>query len=134
MTRLPTQVTLIFDGECGFCTRAVRWVQRLDRRHRVTVVPYQRPGVLATHGLTEADGAASVWAITPDGRRYRGAEAVNVVVSVALGVPLPWLIYRIPGAGWLQERVYDWVARHRGRFPGVTPYCEQYPDECRKMP
>ncbi|HEY8445671.1 MAG TPA: DUF393 domain-containing protein [Thermomicrobiales bacterium] len=130
MTSVPERLTLIFDGECGFCTRSARIARSLDRRGRVTIVPYQKPGVLAAHGLTEAQAAATVWAVAPDDRRYAGAAAVAQVLSVALGTRLPWLVYRIPGMSRLQERVYDWVARNRGRLPGDQPYCEQHPEEC----
>lgn len=130
MERLPERVTLIFDGSCGFCTWAVRLVRALDRRRRVTAAPFQRPGVPAAHGLTLAQCEAAAWAVTPDGTIYPGAAAVNVVLAVALGTRLPWLLYRLPGAGWLQDRLYDWVVRHRHRFPGDLPYCQQRPEEC----
>jgi predicted DCC family thiol-disulfide oxidoreductase YuxK len=61
---------------------------------------------------------------------YTGAEAVNAAVSVALGTRLPILIYRIPGIRQAQDRVYRWVASHRYRFPGKTPYCESHPVGC----
>jgi predicted DCC family thiol-disulfide oxidoreductase YuxK len=40
------------------------------------------------------------------------------------------LIYRIPRIRGLQEAVYRWVADHRYRFPGTTPYCESHPVAC----
>ena len=51
-------------------------------------------------------------------------------VSVALGTRLPLLIYRIPGIRLVQNTVYRWVADHRYRFPGKTPYCESHPVAC----
>lgn len=130
MTRLPTRVTLIFDGECGFCTRSVRLVRALDRHNRITAIPYQHPDAEAIFGVNPAEGAVSVWAVTPEGERYRGAAAVNAVLSVMLGTRLPWLIYRLPGMAWMQEWVYDWVARHRSRLPGDRPHCQQHPEDC----
>jgi predicted DCC family thiol-disulfide oxidoreductase YuxK len=108
----------------------VRLVRALDRHRRVTAVPSQRPGILAAHGLSVAEAEAAAWAIAPDGRRYRGAAAVDAAIAVALGSRLPLLFSGLPGVGWLQDRVYDWVAAHRGRLPGDTPYCEQHPEEC----
>lgn len=37
--------TLVYDGYCGFCTRSVGWVSRLDRHDRVRSVAHQLPGV-----------------------------------------------------------------------------------------
>ncbi|MER3485394.1 MAG: hypothetical protein C4345_04865, partial [Chloroflexota bacterium] len=77
MRRLPKRVALIFDGDCGFCTRSVRLVRALDRRSRITAIPYQHPDAQAGYGVTPAEGSASVWAVMPEGQRYRGAAAVN---------------------------------------------------------
>ena len=30
----------------------------------------------------------------------------------------------------VQEAIYRWVADHRYRFPGTTPYCESHPVAC----
>jgi predicted DCC family thiol-disulfide oxidoreductase YuxK len=40
------------------------------------------------------------------------------------------LFYRIPGIRQVQNAVYRWVADHRFRFPGTTPYCESHPVAC----
>lgn len=110
----------------------MRLVRALDRRRRVTAVPFQRPGFPEAHGLTVAQCEASAWAVLPDGRRYPGAAAINLAVAVALGVGLPLWFYLLPGIRQAQERVYRWIAANRSRFPGDTPYCEQFPAECGK--
>jgi predicted DCC family thiol-disulfide oxidoreductase YuxK len=61
---------------------------------------------------------------------YTGAEACAAAWSVALGTRLPLLIYRTPGIRILQNAIYRWVADHRYRFPGTTPYCESHPVAC----
>jgi len=61
------EIVLIFDGRCGFCTRAARWIRRWDRRGRVRLVPCQRPGAPERYGLTRAQCEEAAWAITPDG-------------------------------------------------------------------
>ena len=40
------------------------------------------------------------------------------------------LVCRIPGSRLIQNAVYRWVANHRYRFPGTTPYCESHPVVC----
>ncbi len=105
-------------------------MQALDRRHRVRVVPFQQPGAAAAYGLSVAQCRSAVWGIAPGWQRAAGAAAINLVVAVALGTRLPLWIYTIPGIQQLQDSAYAWVARNRQRLPGVTPYCEQYPDQC----
>jgi predicted DCC family thiol-disulfide oxidoreductase YuxK len=109
----------------------VRLLKALDRNRRVTAVPFQKSGVPASVGLTLEECRASAWAIAPDGRRYRAAEAVNALVACALGTALPLLLYYLPGIRQLQEFIYSIVASNRSRLPGDRPYCAQHPDECR---
>lgn len=109
----------------------MRFVQALDRRHRVTVVPFQQRGIPDRAGLSIAQCEAAAWAILDDGQRYRGAGAINATVAVALGTCLPLALYHLPGIRQLQDAVYDWVAKNRQHFPGDRPYCQQYPDGCR---
>ena len=124
--RPPRRLLLIFDGRCGVCTRAVRLLEALDRKRSVTAVPYQKPGVAVSAGLTLEDCRSAAWAVTPDGGRYRGAEAVNVALSVSLRTRLPHALYKLPLVGWLQDRAYSWVADNRRRLPGDVAHCAQH--------
>ena len=72
-----------------------------------------------------------MWAAASDGRRYRGAEAINVVLAVALGTRFPFGLYKLPLIRRLQDLTYDWVAANRGKLPGDEPYCSQHPHQCR---
>ena len=109
----------------------MRLLKALDRSRRVTAVPFQKSGVPASVGLSLEECEASAWAIEPDGSRYRGAEAVNALVAVALGTALPLLLYYLPGIRQLQDFIYSVVASNRSRLPGDRPYCAQHPADCR---
>jgi predicted DCC family thiol-disulfide oxidoreductase YuxK len=109
----------------------VRLLEALDRNRRVTAVPFQKPGVPASVGLTIEECEATAWAIAPDGRRYRGAEAVNALVATALGRALPLFLYYLPGIRQIQNFIYSLIASNRSRLPGDRPYCAQQPAECR---
>ncbi len=68
---------LLFDGDCGFCTRVAGWVARRDRerRLRLRVVAYQEaPSPPMTPELRAAC-AEAVHAITRRGRVLRGGDA-----------------------------------------------------------
>lgn len=127
---MPGRATLVFDGRCGVCTRFVHVMKRLDRKQRVTVVPYQKPGVPASVGLTAEACRKAAWAVTPEGHHHRGAEAVNLALAVALGNGLPFTLYRLPLIKRVQDRAYDWIAANRHRLRGDEPHCSQYPGEC----
>ena len=75
---------LLFDGDCGFCTRLAAWVEGRDRGRRLRVVAYQEaPSPPMTPELREAC-AEALHAITPRGRVLRGGDATIFTLG-ALG-------------------------------------------------
>ncbi|HYI34851.1 MAG TPA: DUF393 domain-containing protein [Glaciibacter sp.] len=113
---------LIFDGDCGFCTTAVTWLERILPAMPETA-PYQWAD-LSLYGLSIDDAQAMVW-LVDRGRRYGGAAAVTALLrhqpSPGLRL-LGWL-----GAAWpwsvFADAAYRVVARYRYRLPGGTPAC-----------
>jgi len=134
MDESTVTLDVIFDGQCGVCTRAAAWLARRDRHGRVALHPAQRPGVCERFGVSAEAARTAVWAIerkvTGGGAAYRGAAAVNRAVEVALGVRGLSGLYVVPGITALQNRVYRWVADHRHRLPGATPWCTAHPADC----
>ena len=117
---------LIYDGDCGFCTQSARRVARRDRRHVITVLPWQTAGLLAATGLSEDQVNAAAWYVDVQGRQHRGAAAVNAALAALGGVYRPLsLLYRLPGLRQIEDAVYAWVARNRHRLPGSTEACER---------
>lgn len=115
--------TLVFDGDCGFCTSSVRLLHRLGLAPRAAVVPWQQAD-LARLGLTREQCEQAVQWVASDGRTHGGAQAV---AAVLLASPPPWPLLgaalRVPPLSWLAAAVYGWIAAHRGRLPGGTPAC-----------
>lgn len=122
--RLPPRGgVLVFDGYCGFCTRSVHWLGRLDRRGRIRALPLQGRRVLELAGLTRDEAMAAAWWIGTDGQRERGAGAINAALAAATGIAAFRVLYRVPGLRWLQDRAYRWIAEHRRLLRGATPHC-----------
>jgi predicted DCC family thiol-disulfide oxidoreductase YuxK len=122
--------TLFFDGACGMCTRSRNFLLKLNRTGDLRTEPLQSPGLAERLGISPDSLMSRVWWLDSTGHVYGGAEAANAAVSAALGTRLPLLLYRIPGMGSAQEAIYRWIADHRYRFPGTTPYCESHPVAC----
>ena len=127
---LPRTITLIFDGQCGMCTRMIMWILARDHEHRITPVPCQAREGLAGYGITRDQCEASVWAVTSGGERVAGGQAA--VLIVALLWRHPWMVSlgRMPGVRQLLDVGYRLVARNRSHVPGITPWCESHPDAC----
>jgi predicted DCC family thiol-disulfide oxidoreductase YuxK len=113
--------TLVFDGDCAFCTSAVALVGRFGLRAD-TAIAWQHADLTAM-GLTEAQCQDKVqW--VDNGRISSGHEAV---ARLLLNSAVPWRplgrLLLLPPLNWLAAWVYDWVARHRHQLPGGTPAC-----------
>ena len=124
MSNSPAErpATLIFDGDCGFCTTAVRWLERTLPKVPATL-PFQWAD-LPAFGLTEAEARSKVWFVS-GGRRYGGAGAVAALLR---GQPIPALrllgwLGTVPPWSWAAAAGYRLVARYRYRLPGGTPAC-----------
>jgi predicted DCC family thiol-disulfide oxidoreductase YuxK len=121
---------LFFDGACGMCTRARDLLLKFDRTGNVQTETLQSPGAAQRLGIEPERVLESVRWLDASGAVYTAAEAANAALSAALGTRIPLAIYRIPGIRFTEESVYRWIASHRHRFPGTTPYCESHPAAC----
>jgi predicted DCC family thiol-disulfide oxidoreductase YuxK len=113
---------MLWDGECGFCSRAVtRWSNLTGGK--VEYIPYQFFEVTADGRLKDFpelsvdDCRKSVQLILPDGRHFSAAEAVFYALAIAGRKKyLYWLYRHLPGFKWLSEFVYRFVASRRHWF------------------
>ncbi|WP_344159971.1 DUF393 domain-containing protein [Nocardiopsis rhodophaea] len=118
---------LIYDGNCGFCTRSVRLTERLPVR--VTLTPRQEID-LAEVGVDQSRAEREVLWVSCSGRVAGGADAVAELLTHARGVwPLAGHMMKLPVIRPLAAGVYRVVASHRYRLPGVTPACQLPPEQ-----
>lgn len=119
---------LVFDGDCAFCTRSVRVLERRIQRHP-DVEPWQRLD-LARVGLSQEECEAAVQWVGVDGRRASGHVAVaRTLIYGGKGWSVLGRLLLLPGVSWVAGRVYSWVARNRHRLPGGTAECSLPADE-----
>ena len=120
---------LVFDGDCGMCTRSARFAARRLRPapDAYDVDPSQRLD-LPSLGLTQAECDEALQWVAADGRVSSGQDAVArmMLASRLWARPLGAALL-LPGVNALAGVVYRWVARNRHRFPGGTPACEMPP-------
>jgi predicted DCC family thiol-disulfide oxidoreductase YuxK len=113
--------TLVYDGDCGFCTTSAGLARRIAPA--VDVVAWQLTD-LDELGVAASDAAAAVQLVADDGTVYGGAAAVAALLVVAGGL---WAVLgrllRLPVVRSVAEVVYRLVARYRYRLPGGTPAC-----------
>jgi predicted DCC family thiol-disulfide oxidoreductase YuxK len=121
--RLPGRWTVLYDGDCNFCRRTVRRLQRLDRDDRLALVPYQDREVAEFFAWLSRDALEdSLHVVSPAGEVWTGARAVERLVPLLRGGRVPALIFRLPLVRPLADRVYRWIARNRHRL-GCGEHC-----------
>ena len=118
--------TLLFDGDCGFCTSTANYIVR-HSTFPVTAVPWQFADTL-DYGLTPAQTADRVWLVIGD-ERFGGHLAFAHLLfnqrNVLLRV-IGWVL-TVPPFCWLGSIGYALVARFRHLLPGGTPACKMPP-------
>lgn len=116
---------LVFDGDCGMCTRSADVLRRRLRRcpEDYDITPGQRLD-LAALGLTEQQCEEALQWVAADGSIRSGHEAIAAVLQCSA----PWArpighVLVAPGIRPVAALAYRWVAEHRQIFPGGTPAC-----------
>ena len=121
---VPDRPTLVYDADCGFCTRSALFAKRwLDRRDRFAVRPWQELD-LAAVGLSAADCDEAAQFVTADGSIRSGHRAIASAATHGAPAwrPVGYLLMA-PGVSRVASRAYGWVAAHRYPLPGGTAAC-----------
>jgi predicted DCC family thiol-disulfide oxidoreductase YuxK len=119
--------TLIFDGDCGFCTTCAQWAERrFGHGEQARAWQLLGDGVLERFGLSEQDVRQAAWWVSGDGLRERGHRAVGRALVAGGGWrrAAGWLVLT-PPVSWVAAGVYRLVVRWRYRLPGGTPACRR---------
>ncbi len=119
--------TLVYDGDCAFCTSSVRLLKRVGLTADM-VIPWQRAD-LDSLGLTEQQCRDAVQWVGPEGSSSGHRAFARLLLASALPWrPLGWLLLT-PPFSWLAAGLYRLIANNRSRLPGGTPACAVPPDD-----
>jgi predicted DCC family thiol-disulfide oxidoreductase YuxK len=122
------RTTLIYDGDCGICTRLAGFAGR-RLRPRAEVRASQELD-LAAYGVTDAQCAEALQLVTAEGRVYSAQDAVARLLLISRPLWRPaGLVLLLPGVNALAGVAYRWIARNRYRLPGASDACAVPPAE-----
>lgn len=115
--------TLIFDGDCGFCTSTANWITK-NSLVKIEAQPYQW-AKLADFGLTEKEASSKVQLIS-GGKIYAGHHCMAKLLLLQPNRFLKFIgaVMVMPSIDPISAKVYDWVAANRQNLPGGTPACQ----------
>ncbi len=115
------ELTVLYDGACGFCRGSVKRLRRFDRRGRIELVDLHEPSVAQRFPQVDAEEARRLMqAVDRRGRIYSGAD---VWARIGLTLPgwnlLAWILL-VPGIRSVARMTYAWIARNRYRWSGQS--------------
>lgn len=119
---------VVYDGDCGICSRLVRFTIRHDRRRRLLFCSNSSPAgrTLIANAGHDPDQLDSVVLLRGEQVWIESAAAIRIAALLGpLGLPALALLL-IPRP--LRDGAYRWIARHRHRLP-VPAACAPIPPE-----
>lgn len=107
---------VLYDGDCGVCSRWVQsWGPTLQRRG-LDIAPLQSAWVQERTGLPPAELLSDIRLLQPSGQLLAGAEVYRYMMRrIWWAYPL-YLLSKVPGLSPLFEWGYRTFARHRMRI------------------
>ena len=131
LSQAGDRVLVLYDGQCGFCSRTVRWLVRRDGKDRLRFAASQSTvagPVLARHGLAAEGGGPGTIVVVRNVETDAEEVLVRSTASLALlaELPQPWpavgaVLRLVPRA--VRDAVYGVVARNRHRLGGAASAC-----------
>jgi predicted DCC family thiol-disulfide oxidoreductase YuxK len=119
----PAPPVLVYDGDCGICTKLSHVARRFVMPRGGTVIASFDLDLDAYGLTTEATGEALQF-VDARGRTHAAQDAVARLLLAGA----PWwrpfgALLLLPGVHALAGAAYRWVARNRYRLPGATEAC-----------
>ncbi len=123
---------VLFDGECAFCDRSVKWVIKHDKAGRMRFASRQSAvgqQLLAEHGLPP-EGVESL--ILIDGERV--STHSTGTLRIAGKLPFPWKLAKVflLVPRFIRDFFYRAVAKRRYKIAGAIEACTVPTDEQRE--
>jgi len=139
--QVGTRALMLFDGLCGLCNSAVRWVTHHDHADRFRFTPLQSEltaAILRRHGIDREAilKGNTVYLVLDAGTEHeRLLTKSNVTVNMLLVLGGRWrvlgyLLRAVPS--FVRNAAYSIFARHRYRLTGRYEVCP-LPTDAERM-
>jgi predicted DCC family thiol-disulfide oxidoreductase YuxK len=111
--RAAVQGVILYDGQCGFCSRWVNYWAKTLARNGFDIGSLDEPWVAEKLKMPHEDLLTDIRLLTTDGRLISGAD-VYLYVTRRIWWAWPfYAIFSLPGLKHLIHVGYRWFARNR---------------------
>jgi predicted DCC family thiol-disulfide oxidoreductase YuxK len=112
-TRALAQGVVLYDGQCGFCSRWVKYWARTLECHGFDIASLDEPWVTEKLKMPSEELLTDIRLLTVDGQLISGAD-VYLYVTRRIWWAWPfYAIFSLPGFNRLIHTGYRWFARNR---------------------
>jgi predicted DCC family thiol-disulfide oxidoreductase YuxK len=112
----PPAGWVLYDGDCGVCSRWVpSWGPTLQRRG-LAIAPLQSAWVRERTGLLPADLLSDIQLLQPGGQLLSGPDVYRYMMRRIWWTYPLYLLSKLPGLSQLFDWAYRTFARHRMRI------------------
>ena len=112
----PRAGWVLYDGDCGVCSRWVTsWGPTL-LRHCLAIAPLQSAWVQERTGLPPADLLSDIRLLQPTGQLLAGPDVYRYMMRRIWWTYPVYLLSKVPGLSQLFDWAYRTFARHRMRI------------------
>ncbi|MBA61237.1 MAG: thiol-disulfide oxidoreductase [Planctomycetaceae bacterium] len=124
-TQYPNAEVVIYDGDCQFCRRQVKRLNRWDGKQRLSYISLHDKFVASEYPeLTKDEMMQAMYLIDRKGKPHRGAAALRVISRRLPKLWLLALLLHIPFTLPIWSWVYRQIAKRRYRLNCDTGACE----------
>jgi len=115
---------VLYDGQCGFCSRWVKYWAGTLGRHGFEIASLDEQWVVEKIKMPHEELLTDIRLLTAGGELISGADVyLHVTRRIWWAWPF-YAIFSLPGFNWLIHAGYRWFARNRY---SVSNTCKLYP-------
>jgi predicted DCC family thiol-disulfide oxidoreductase YuxK len=128
---LKQQPILLFDGDCGFCNKAVQFFVKREKNKQMHFVPLGSELGMAIRNYFEIeDNIDSMILVKDYGAYIKSCAALRLTFYMKHLWPMLSIFLLVPP--FIRNYVYDVIAKRRKQIFGTVENCELMTQEDRK--
>lgn len=130
-SEINTKTILFFDGNCGLCSRSVKFVLRKEKKHELFFSPLQSEFAKKILKQFNLEDKADTMVLFKNGKVYTKSSAALLSTKYLKNLwPLMMAFIIVPP--FIRNAVYNYIAKNRITWFGMADYCEMMTPELRK--